>query len=77
MDRSPWAGAHAAAAAAEIQLRPLVTVGDADAILEVMIATWGNHQLLPREMIVALGESGNAPIGAFGGENQLIGYVLG
>ena len=77
MDRSPWAQAHAAAAAAGVALRPLISVGDADAILEVMIATWGNHQLLPREMIVALGESGNAPTGAFDGDDLLVGYVLG
>ena len=54
-----------------------MTVGDADAILEVMIATWGNHQLLPREMIVALGESGNIPTGAFDYDDLMIGYVLG
>ena len=77
MDRSPWADAHAAASAAEVSLRPLVTVDDADAILEVMIATWGGHQLLPRESIVALGESGNTPIGAFDRDDRLIGYVLG
>jgi predicted GNAT superfamily acetyltransferase len=77
LDHSPWADAHAAAAAAEVSLRPLVTVDDADAIVKVMIATWGTHQLLPREMIVALGESGNAPIGAFDREQLLVGYVLG
>ena len=41
-----------------------------------MIATWGEHQLLPREMIRALGDSGNTPWGAFAGE-EMIGYVLG
>ena len=60
-----------------MSLRPLTTVGDADAILEVMIATWGNHQLLPREMIVALAESGNVPVGAVDGDDLLVGYVLG
>ena len=58
-------------------LRPLTTVGDADGILEVMIATWGDHQLLPREMIVALAESGNVPYGAVDGNDVLTGYVLG
>jgi predicted GNAT superfamily acetyltransferase len=77
LDRSPWAEAYAAAAAAQISLRPLTTVDDADAILDVMIATWGNHQLLPREMIVALGESGNTPTGAFDRDELMIGYVLG
>jgi predicted GNAT superfamily acetyltransferase len=73
---SPWGSAHAAAAAAGVFLRPLTSVGDAEDVLAVMIATWGNHQLLPREMIVALGESGNAPFGAFEGD-LLVGYVLG
>jgi predicted GNAT superfamily acetyltransferase len=74
---SPWARAHAAAAAADVSLRPLTSLQDAESILEVMIATWGNHQLLPREMIVALGESGNAPYGALAGDGRLVGYVLG
>jgi predicted GNAT superfamily acetyltransferase len=73
---SPWGSAHAAAAAAGVSLRPLTSVRDADDVLTVMIATWGNHQLLPREMIVALGESGNGPFGAFEDE-VLVGYVLG
>jgi predicted GNAT superfamily acetyltransferase len=77
LDRSPWAIAHAAAVAAEVSLRPLTSVEDADGILEVMIATWGNHQLLPREMIVALAESGNTPTGAFDRDDLLVGYVLG
>jgi predicted GNAT superfamily acetyltransferase len=74
---SPWAHAHAAAAAADVSLRPLTSIADADSILDVMIATWGNHQLLPREMIVALGESGNAPYGAVADDGLLVGYVLG
>jgi predicted GNAT superfamily acetyltransferase len=77
LDRSPWAIAHAAAAAADVVLRPLTTVDDADGILDVMIATWGDHQLLPREMIVALAESGNVPYGALDGNDVLTGYVLG
>ena len=71
-----WDRAHDAAEAAGVQLRPLTSVEDADRILAVMIATWGEHQLLPREMIVALGHSGNVPYGAFDGDD-LIGYVLG
>ena len=43
-----------------------------------MIATWGNHQLLPREMIVALGrERERARPAPFDGDDLLIGYVLG
>ena len=76
MADSPWGSAHAAAAAAGVSLRPLTSVADAEDVLTVMIATWGNHQLLPREMIVALGESGNAPFGAFE-DDLLVGYVLG
>jgi predicted GNAT superfamily acetyltransferase len=71
-----WDRAHDAARAAGVLLKPLTSVGDADRILSVMIATWGEHQLLPREMIVALGHSGNVTYGAFEGD-ELIGYVLG
>lgn len=68
--------AERAADAAGVELRPLRSLEDCDAILEVMIATWGNHRTIPREMIRALGESGNVPYGAFAGQ-ALIGYVLG
>ena len=71
-----WGQAHAAAQAAGVRLEPLTTVEDADRILDVMIATWGNHQLLPREMIRALADCGNVPYGAFDGD-LLVGYVLG
>ncbi|MGZ5212831.1 MAG: GNAT family N-acetyltransferase [Actinomycetota bacterium] len=71
-----WAQAHDAARAADVELRPLTSIEDADRIVGVMIATWGEHQLLPREMIRALGDSGNTPWGAFDGD-ELIGYVLG
>jgi predicted GNAT superfamily acetyltransferase len=71
-----WEQAQEAARAAGVELRPLTSVEDADRILGVMIATWGEHQLLPREMIRALGDSGNTPWGAFDGD-ELIGYVLG
>jgi predicted GNAT superfamily acetyltransferase len=76
MGASAWDAADTAAAAAGVALRPLTSLEDADAILRVMIATWGNHQLLPREMIVALAEAGNVPYGAFDGRDML-GYVLG
>jgi predicted GNAT superfamily acetyltransferase len=71
----PWDLANAAAGAAGVDLRPLTSLEDCDRILEVMIAPWGEHQLLPREMIRALGESGNVPYGALDGD-ELIGYVL-
>ena len=54
MTAPAWDAAEAAAAEAGVTLRPLTSLEDADDILRVMIATWGNHQLLPREMLVAL-----------------------
>jgi predicted GNAT superfamily acetyltransferase len=71
-----WELANQAARAAGVDLRPLTTIADADRILSVMIATWGEHQLLPREMIRALSDSGNTPWGAFDGQ-EMVGYVLG
>ncbi|MEX2202478.1 MAG: hypothetical protein WD965_00135 [Actinomycetota bacterium] len=76
MTSEAWALAERAADAAGVELRPLQSLEDCDAILEVMIATWGEHQTIPREMIRALGESGNMPYGAVAGQ-ALIGYVLG
>jgi predicted GNAT superfamily acetyltransferase len=74
--RGRWETAFDAATAAGVQMRTLTTLDDADRILEVMLATWGNHQMLPREMIVALVHSGNEPWGAFD-RDRMIGYVLG
>lgn len=71
-----WNRAREAAIAAGVALRPLETLEDADRVLEVMISTWGEHQLLPRELVRALMDSGNEPWGAFDGE-RLVGYVLG
>jgi predicted GNAT superfamily acetyltransferase len=73
---APWRLAHEAAARAGVELRPLERLEDADPILEVMIDTWGEHQLIPREMLRALPESGNVPIGALS-DGRLVGYVLG
>jgi predicted GNAT superfamily acetyltransferase len=71
-----WGLAYEAAASAGVELRPLGHLKDADPILEVMIDTWGEHQLIPREMLRALPESGNVPIGAFS-DSSMVGYVLG
>jgi predicted GNAT superfamily acetyltransferase len=71
-----WELASEAARSAGVELRPLATLDDADRILEVMIATWGEHQLLPREVLRALAHSGNVPYGAFEGA-RMVGYVLG
>jgi len=54
----------------------LVTIEECDALISVMAETWGPYQLLPREVVRALGESGNMPWGAFEG-STLVGYVLG
>ncbi len=53
-----------AARAAGVELRPLTSLADADRILGVMIATWGEHQLLPREMIRALGRQREHAVGS-------------
>jgi len=71
-----WELARRAAADAGVELRTLRTLEDCDAIVEVMVATWGDSQTVPREVIRALAESGNVPYGAFAGET-LVGYVLG
>ena len=71
-----WKAAEQAARAAEVELRPCTTLEDADEILRIMIATWGEHQLVPREMIRALSDSGNRPYGAFR-RGEMVGYVLG
>ena len=71
-----WALADAAATSAGVELEPLESLEDADHIAEVMVATWGNHQELPRELIRALQGSGNVPWGALH-NGRLVGYVLG
>jgi predicted GNAT superfamily acetyltransferase len=71
-----WQLANEAAERACVELRPLTRLEDADAVLDVMIDTWGEHQLLPREVLRALPESGNVPIGAFV-DGRMAAYVLG
>jgi predicted GNAT superfamily acetyltransferase len=71
-----WELAHRAAAAAGVSLRELVDLEDAERIQKVLVATWGEEQVVPKEMLRALAESGNVPYGAFDGD-EMIGYVLG
>jgi predicted GNAT superfamily acetyltransferase len=71
-----WEFAHRAAAAAAVDLRPLGSLEDADRIMRVVSATWGDEQSLPRELLRAFAESGNVPYGAFAGED-LVGCVIG
>lgn len=76
MTSDAWELAHRAATAAGVELRPLASLDDADRIVHVLERTWGGEQVVPREMIRALAESGNVPFGAFAG-GDLVGYVLG
>jgi predicted GNAT superfamily acetyltransferase len=76
MTADHWAEAQAAATAAGVEVEPLESLEDAESITEVMVATWGNHQEVPRELIRALQGSGNAPWGALH-NGRLVGYVLG
>src|SRR6186997_268982 len=71
-----WERANQAAASAGVTLQALTSLDDADRLIEVMRQTWGDHDLMPREMVRAIAESGNLPWGAFDGE-ELVGYVLG
>src|SRR5437763_3733309 len=73
---SPWDLAERAAKEARVELRPLTTLEQADEVIRVMLETWGDHQLIPRELIRAFQSSGNEPIGAYDGD-RLVGYVLG
>jgi predicted GNAT superfamily acetyltransferase len=70
-----WELARAAARGADVELRPLPGVDDADRINDVIRATWGG-QRLDREVVRALAASGNVPWGAFDGD-RLVGFVLG
>lgn len=76
MQGEAWARVRAAAAAARVEVRPVERLEDADLVTEIMRATWGDHQLVPRELIRAFQESGNVPYGAFDG-GAMVGYVLG
>jgi len=71
-----WDRAHAAAEVAGVSLRPITSVEDVDALLAVERATWGDQVRTPSEMVLALAESGNVPMGAETG-GELIGFVLG
>lgn len=73
---APWGLARAAADAANVHLRPLTSLGQIDDATGIMVATWGEFQLPPRELMTALVHSGNAPLGAYDGD-RLVGFVLG
>lgn len=71
-----WGLARTAAEAANVRLRPLTSLGQLDDAVAIMIATWGEFQLPPREVMTALVHSGNVPLGAYDGD-RLVGFVLG
>jgi predicted GNAT superfamily acetyltransferase len=68
--------ADAAASRAGVRVRPLTSLKDVDALLDVMDSTWGQRDLLSREIVRALQIGGNVPLGAFTGD-RLVGYALG
>jgi len=71
-----WALARAAAEAANVDLRPLTSLEQFDDAIGIMVATWGEFQLPPREIVTALAHSGNVPLGAYDGD-RMVGFVLG
>ena len=73
---SAWDVARATGVKAQVEIRTLGTLEEADAVLDVLRKTWGPEPALPRELIRAFQASGTPPIGAFH-EGRLVGYVLG
>lgn len=60
----------------EIEIRRLSTLEDADEVVRVQIATWGEEQIVPREMIRALCAAGDLVQGAFS-RGRMVGFALG
>jgi predicted GNAT superfamily acetyltransferase len=75
MPRGPWERVDEAAAAAGIEVVRLTGVDDGDAVNRIIERTWGG-QHLDREIVRALGFSGNTVLGARAG-SELIGFALG
>jgi predicted GNAT superfamily acetyltransferase len=67
--------ARAAALTANVQVRSLASLDEADEAIKVMIATWGDHQLIPVEVFRAFQMSGNLVQGAFRGA-EMVGFTL-
>ena len=76
MQGPPWQAARKAADEAGVAVAPLRELSEADQVLQVMEATWGERQVIPRELLRALQASGNVLYGAFDGP-RLVGFVLG
>lgn len=58
------------------EIRDLTTLEDADAALDIAVATWGEHQNPPRELLRAFQASGNLLQGAFR-DGEIVGMSLG
>jgi predicted GNAT superfamily acetyltransferase len=71
----PWDLVTAAAEAAAVTIRALDHPDDGDAVNDVIDRTWGG-QHVDRELVRALGYSGNDVWGAFAGAD-MIGFALG
>ena len=70
--------AGAAASAAGVEVRPLVSLDEAVEATRVMTATWGSTQNIGHELLRALQSSGNTLIGAFDpADGAMVGFVLG
>ena len=70
-----WSAATRAAHAADVSLRQMTTLDDADRVLDLIRRTWGG-QALPRETLRALEHADTGVIGAAHGD-VLVGFVLG
>lgn len=60
----------------EIEIRRLSSLADADQVVRVQIETWGEEQVVPREMVRAMCAAGDLVQGAFR-RNRLVGFALG
>lgn len=71
-----WEQATRAAGQAGVEILPLTSLGEADRAVEVMKSTWGEDQLIPRELLRAFQASESVFQGAYRGDD-LVGFVLG
>jgi predicted GNAT superfamily acetyltransferase len=72
----PDENAREAAAAARVVVRTLTTLEEAAEVVRLQTATWGEGQVVPRELIRAFQRAGVPPLGAFDG-GHMVGFVLG
>lgn len=60
----------------QIEIRRLSTLADADEVVRVQIETWGEEQIVPREMVRAMTAAGDLVQGAFR-RGRMVGFALG